>query len=166
MLTPSQTIGPFFPRALACRNGPPGPGIVVEGRVRDGAGAPVGDALVEVWQADADGRCQEPFGAFARVPTGEDGGFTIETVKPGPVPGPDGRRQAPHLVLGLLCRGILTRLVTRIYLDGEPANEHDPVLQCVPVERRHTLIARRLDEGRYRFDLKLQGDGETVFFDV
>ena len=170
MITPFQTIGPFFPEALSYRTAPGANGtrgvIVVEGTVRDGAGAPVGDALVEVWQADAAGRCQAPFGAFARVPTGPDGGFTIETTMPGSVAGPNGGNQAPHLVVGLLCRGILTRLLTRIYFEGESANEQDPVLQCVPAPRRHTLLARRLGEGRYRFDLALQGDGETVFFDV
>jgi protocatechuate 3,4-dioxygenase, alpha subunit len=170
VITPFQTIGPFFPEALSYRTATGASGtrgvVVVEGTVRDGAGAPVGDALVEVWQADAAGRCQAPFGAFARVPTGPDGGFTIETTMPGPVPGPNGGKQAPHLVVGLLCRGILTRLLTRIYFEGEPANEEDPVLQCVPAPRRHTLLARRLGEGRYRFELALQGDGETVFFDV
>jgi protocatechuate 3,4-dioxygenase alpha subunit len=182
-LTPSQTVGPFFHcarpfsrRASLVVEGTPGQPIVVEGMARDGAGAPVGDALIETWQADAAGRyhhpedrqddAANPFGGLARVATGEDGGFAIETVKPGPVPGPGGRMQAPHIVVGVLGRGILTRLVTRIYFEGEPANERDPILQCVPMERRRTLIARQIAEGRYHFDLVFQGEDETVFFEV
>jgi protocatechuate 3,4-dioxygenase, alpha subunit len=182
-LTPSQTVGPFFHcarpfsgRASLVVEGTRGQPIVVEGTVRDGAGAPVGDALIETWQADAGGRYHHPddlqdetansFAGLARVATGEDGGFAIETVKPGGVPGPAGRMQAPHIVVSVLGRGLLTRLVSRIYFEGESANERDPILQCVPVERRRTLIARQIAEGRYRFDLVLQGEDETVFFDV
>jgi protocatechuate 3,4-dioxygenase alpha subunit len=99
------------------------------------------------------------------VPTGADGSFVLETIKPGVVPGPDGRPQAPHLVVGILARGLLTRLVTRLYFADE-ANAPDPILALVPAPRRSTLIARRIAEGRYRFDIVLQGEGETVFFDV
>jgi protocatechuate 3,4-dioxygenase, alpha subunit len=183
-LTPFQTVGPFFHGALpfagggqVAGEGAGGTRIVVEGTVRDGAGALLPDVLIETWQADADGRYNHPehgqappgdprFDGFGRVATGEDGRFVIETVKPGAVPGPGGRPQAPHIAVGVLGRGILTRLVTRIYFDGEPANDHDPVLQLVPRERRHTLIARRIGEGRYRFDIAFQGEDETVFFDV
>jgi protocatechuate 3,4-dioxygenase alpha subunit len=176
--TPFQTVGPFFHGALpfarggtvVC-DGEAGGAVVIEGTVRDGAGEPAADALVETWQADPAGRYHPVAGArhfdgFARVVTDAAGRFTIETVKPGRVPGPGETLQAPHLLVGLLARGILTRLVTRLYFADEPSNAQDPILALVPKERRATLIAPRTGEGRYRFDLVLQGDGETVFFDV
>ncbi len=183
-LTPFQTVGPFFHHALPfeggetlSRDGARGQRIVIEGTVRDGAGAPMADALVEVWQANAAGRYNHPddardasldraFDGFGRSATDAAGRFSFATVKPGPVPGPAGRSQAPHVLVGLLGRGILTRLVTRIYFEDEPANDEDPILQLVPVGRRQTLLARREVEGRYRFDILVQGDHETVFFDV
>ena len=182
--TPSQTVGPFFHHALPfegggilVRPGTQGQRIVIEGTVRDGAGAPAADVLIESWQADAGGRYHHPedrqpqpmdeaFDGFGRVPTSDDGRFAIETVKPGAVPGPRGRAQAPHLVLGILGRGLLTRLITRLYFDDEAANAQDPILELVPAERRRTLVARRVAEGRYHFDIVLQGQDETVFFDV
>ena len=182
-LTPSQTIGPFFgvlvPRQgelVMAASGASGPRVAVTGVVRDGRGAPVPDALIEVWQADAGGRwshpddrraveCDAAFQGFGRIHTDSSGGFTINTRRPGAGPGPDGAPQAPHLLIGLFARGLLNRLVTRIYFDDEPANGQDPVLQRVPAERRSTLVAvRRAD--RYRFDIVLQGSRETVFFDV
>lgn len=182
-LTPSQTVGPFFailvPRRGRLRlnaDGAAGAPIRVEGAVRDGNGAAVPDALIEVWQADAAGRCHHPedlrrdgldpsFTGFGRVHTDPAGRFRIETIKPGRVPGP-GRPQAPHLLVGLFARGLLARLVTRIYFDDEPSNAGDPILQRVPADRRPTLIATRLGDGAYRFDIALQGPDETVFFDV
>jgi protocatechuate 3,4-dioxygenase alpha subunit len=182
--TPSQTVGPFFHHALPfegggilVRAGTRGKRIVIEGTVRDGAGAAAGDVLIETWQADAGGRYHHPedrqpqpmdeaFDGFGRVPTSDYGRFVIETVKPGAVPGPRGRAQAPHVVLGILGRGVLTRLVTRLYFDDEAANAQDPILEMVPANRCRTLIARRLAEGRYHFDIVLQGQDETVFFDV
>ena len=176
--TPFQTLGPFFHRALAfdrggtvARPGSAGRLIVIEGTLRDGEGAAVADALVESWQADAEGRYPQAapspaFDGFGRVATDAGGHFAIETVKPGTVPGPAGRPQAPHLVLGILARGILSRLVTRVYFADEPANEADPILQIVPPHRRQTLMAAPLAPGRYRFDVVLQGEGETVFFDI
>jgi protocatechuate 3,4-dioxygenase, alpha subunit len=182
--TPSQTVGPFFHHALPfegggilVRPGTQGERIVIEGMVRDGAGAPAADVLIESWQADAGGRYHHPedrqgqpmdseFDGFGRVPTSDDGHFAIETVKPGPVPGPQGRAQAPHVVLGILGRGVLTRLITRLYFEDEAANAQDPILEMVPAERRRTLVARRVAEGRYHFDIVLQGPDETVFFDV
>jgi len=182
--TPSQTVGPFFHHALpfdggaiVVRGGTKGTRIVIEGTVRDGAGAAATDVLIETWQADVGGRYHHPedrqpqpldadFDGFGRVPTSDDGRFTIETIKPGPVPGPSGRPQAPHIVLGILGRGILTRLVTRLYFDDEAANAQDPILEMVPADRRPTLVARRVADGRYRFDIVLQGQDETVFFDV
>ena len=181
--TPFQTVGPFFHRALPFARGgsvaagqAAGTAIVIEGTVRDGAGAPAADVLVETWQADPAGRYPLPgdpageaegaFDGFGRVETGADGRFVIETLKPGRVPFPGGRLQSPHLLVGIFARGILTRLVTRLYFADEPSNEEDPILALVPRERRATLIATRTSPGRYRFDVVLQGEGETVFFDV
>ena len=178
-LTPFQTVGPFFEVVMPApgrspRNlpGPEVRRILVEGIVRDGSGAPVPDALIETWQADASGRYREPgddptsFDGFGRIPTDDRGRFELTTIIPGSVPGPAGALQAPHLAVGVLARGVLTRLVTRIYFEGEPANQGDPILALVPPERRETLIARRLGGDRYRFDIVLQGPDETVFFDV
>jgi protocatechuate 3,4-dioxygenase alpha subunit len=183
-LTPFQTVGPFFDFGLIIPGGetiagPSASGrhIVVEGTVRDGAGDPLPDALVEIWQADASGRYRHPadehggatdpsFHGFGRVPTGDDGRFTFTTVMPGRVRGPDGTLQAPHVMVGVLARGVLTRLVTRMYFEDEPANTDDAVLALVPDGRRATLVAVRSGQDHYRFDVVLQGKGETVFFDV
>lgn len=182
--TPPQTIGPFFgvlaPQVGTVSIAPTGSSgarVTLTGTVVDGEGAAVTDALVEIWQSDADGRCasrreisrvppREEFNGFGRVATDDAGRFSIETVKPGPVPGPEDRSQAPHLVVGLFARGLLTRLATRVYFDDEPANGADPVLVCVPPQRRGTLIAVSTGPGHYRFDIALQGAHETVFFDV
>ena len=149
-LTPCQTVGPFFAilvpeqgRLSLVNENTPGRRIVLEGAIRDGAGRPVPDALVEIWQANAAGRCNHPedartagpdpaFDGFGRVHTDPEGCFRIDTVKPGPVPGPGGRPQAPHLLVGLFARGLLTRLVTRVYFDDEPSNAADPILAQVP----------------------------------
>jgi protocatechuate 3,4-dioxygenase alpha subunit len=183
-LTPFQTVGPFFAICLSepgcariATENATGRHITVEGTVRDGAGAVVPDSLVEIWQANAAGRYAHPddhqskpldpnFSGYGRAPTDADGRFVIQTVMPGRVPGPDGTQQAPHLLLGILARGILTRLVTRVYFDDEQSTQEDPILSLVPAERRATLIAKHTGDDRYRFDLILQGDGETVFFDV
>ena len=182
--TPSQTVGPFFAilvpeqgRLSLVADDTPGHRIVVDGTIRDGDGRPVPDALVEIWQANAAGRCNHPederttgpeptFDGFGRVHADGDGCFSIETIKPGPVPGPGGRPQAPHLVVGLFARGLLTRLVTRIYFDDEPANALDPILARVAPERRPTLVAARREPGRYSHAIVLQGPDETVYFDV
>ncbi|MFD7658867.1 protocatechuate 3,4-dioxygenase subunit alpha [Actinosynnema sp. NPDC059797] len=178
--TPSQTVGPFLHIGLLWDDGPHvvpegTPGAVwLRGRVLDGAGEPVTDALVETWQADPDGRFDHPddprgpapgWRGFGRSDT-RDGGYAVHTVVPGPVPGPDGAPQAPHIDVSVFARGMLHRTVTRVYFP-EHADAHaaDPVLRVVPADRRHTLIAARADDG-YRFDVRLQGDGETVFFDV
>ena len=183
-LTPFQTVGPFFAilvpeqgRLSLAAGDAPGQRIVIDGTVRDGAGGPVPDALIEIWQANAAGRCNHPddertngrdptFDGFGRVHADDAGGFSIETIKPGPVPGPEDRPQAPHLLVGLFARGLLTRLVTRIYFDDEPANRDDPILVEVAPDRRPTLVAARRGEGRYTHTIVLQGPGETVFFDV
>jgi protocatechuate 3,4-dioxygenase alpha subunit len=183
-LTPFQTLGPFFDFGLVLPNGgtvapraAPGRHVTITGTVRDGAGDPLPDALIEVWQANAAGRYGHPaddrqgaidpaFDGFGRVATDELGRFEFSTVIPGRVSGPDGSLQAPHLAIGLLARGLLTRLVTRLYFDGEPANAEDAVLALVPAGRRSTLLAKPEGANRYRFDIVLQGEGETVFFDV
>jgi protocatechuate 3,4-dioxygenase alpha subunit len=172
--TPSQTVGPFFSIGLPWPDGPfvvgaDAPGaFTISGTVFDGEGAPIPDAVVETWQAGADGRFGERdgFRGFARAATAEDGTFAIRTIKPAPVPSPDGATQAPHLAVSLFARGLLHRTVTRIYFaDEEAANAADPTLARVPAARRGTLLAHPVPDG-YRFDLHLQGPDETVFFDV
>jgi protocatechuate 3,4-dioxygenase, alpha subunit len=173
-VTPSQTVGPFFAIGLPWPEGPnvvgadePG-AFTIAGTVFDGEGTPIPDAVIETWQADEHGSFgeREGFRGFARVPTGDDGAWAIRTVKPAPVPGPAGAAQAPHLDVSVFCRGLLHRCVTRIYFaDEAAANAADPVLASVPEGRRETLLARRTDDG-YRFDIHLQGERETVFFDV
>jgi protocatechuate 3,4-dioxygenase alpha subunit len=182
--TPSQTVGPYFAIGLPW---PEGPHAVTEGTagairiggiVYDGAGTPVPDALIETWQADPDGRFADLHGhggpsqvagfrGFARYGEEDgDGEYEIVTVKPGPVPGLHGIAQAPHIDVSVFARGMLHRCVTRIYFGDEAeANAADPVLARVPAERRGTLIAEPIDGG-YRFDIRLQGEGETVFFAV
>jgi protocatechuate 3,4-dioxygenase, alpha subunit len=185
-ITPSQTVGPFLAIGLPWADGPfvvppdtPG-SIVIEGRVLDGAGQPVPDALVETWQADPGGRFDHPddprgpvpatagFRGFGRSATDLDGSYRIVTFRPGPLPCPGGGTEAPHLDVSVFARGLLDRVVTRIYFPGEAeANGGDPALTSIadPV-RIATLIAIDEAEGRFRFDIRLQGEGETVFFDV
>ncbi|MDQ3709603.1 MAG: protocatechuate 3,4-dioxygenase subunit alpha [Actinomycetota bacterium] len=186
-LTPSQTIGPFFGHALPFQDGPRAvdhraPGAVwLRGRITDGAGDPVTDALVETWQAGPDGNFDHPddarggsggtggggFRGFARCPTDADGCYAILTVKPGRVPMPDGELQAPHLDMSIFARGLLQRLVTRVYFADEPqANATDPVLRNIQDEAdRATLLAQPSGDG-YVFDIRLQDERETVFFIV
>jgi protocatechuate 3,4-dioxygenase alpha subunit len=170
-LTPSSTVGPFFSVALLDVLGPElvesaSPGAIrIEGVVRDGAGDAVRDAMLEIWQADPEGR-YSPGSGFGRCGTDADGRFHFVTVKPGRVPGPDGRPQAPHLALGVFARGLLKRLATRIYFpDEEEANAVDPVLSELDDAARATLVARQ-EEGVLRFDVRLQGEGETTFLAV
>jgi len=185
-LTPSQTVGPFLAIGLPWPDGPHVVGqdtagaITISGRVLDGTGAPVPDALVETWQAAPDGSFAHPddprgggdpgFRGFGRCPTDPDGRYQIITVRPGALPGPDGRMAAPHIDVSVFARGLLDRVVTRIYLGDEPeANAADPVLSSVTeASRRRTLVASAEGDrpGRFRFDIRLQGSGETVFFDV
>ncbi|HET7035882.1 MAG TPA: protocatechuate 3,4-dioxygenase subunit alpha [Thermomicrobiaceae bacterium] len=188
-LTPAQTVGPFFAPALLRadmrRNVVAGPEIAgerirIEGRVLDGEGAPVPDALVEIWQANSHGRYHHPadtrplpldprFTGFGRSGADEAGGYWFETIKPGRVPFDQERTQAPHIVVTVFSRGLLNHLVTRLYFEDEPANAEDPVLARVPAERRGTLLAKRSEEHGavvYRLDIVLQGSGETAFFNV
>jgi protocatechuate 3,4-dioxygenase, alpha subunit len=171
--TPSQTVGPFFAIGLPWPEGPhavaegtPG-AVAIAGAVCDGAGEPVVDAVIETWQSDPEGRFDGDFRGFARCGTDEETGrYRIVTVKPGPVPDGEGRMQAPHVDVSVFARGMLHRVVTRIYFADEPtANVADPVLATVPPERRRTLLALPTDDG-YRFDIHLQGPDETVFFAV
>jgi protocatechuate 3,4-dioxygenase alpha subunit len=180
--TPSQTVGPFFAIGLPWDAGPfavardSAGAIEVSGTVYDGRGEPVPDSLIETWQADPAGRFADLHGyggaselsgfrGFARCGTDEhDGRYEIVTVKPGRVAWPEGGEQAPHIAVSVFARGMLHRVVTRIYFADEPeANAEDPVLARVPQPRRSTLLAEPTDGG-YRFDIHLQGPNETVFF--
>lgn len=147
--------------------------------VFDGEGQGVDEGLIEIWQANADGKYNHPddpqdkpvdpnFLGFGRQATDENGVCVFETIKPGRVPGPNGTVQAPHLAVSVLARGILGRLPTRIYFAGDPANEKDPVLALVPKGRRETLMAQPVanQPGAWRFEIHLSGENETVFFDV
>lgn len=194
--TASQTIGPYFAYCLTpepwgrkgittnrlCAVDTPGEHIAIRGRVIDGTGEGVGDALVELWQANAAGRYRHPadkrsdlplddgFTGFGRAMTGADGGFSFETVKPGRVPGRGNQMQAPHVSLIVQARGMLSHAFTRFYFSDEAgANGEDAVLAQVEEARRPTLIAIREDTPGgpvYKLDIVLQGEGETVFFDA
>lgn len=188
-LTASQTVGPFFHDCLlregACINtlvapSTAGERIRVTGRVLDGDGAPVPDAMVEIWQANSHGRYNHPadaralpldpgFLGFGRSGVDAEGRYWFETVRPGPVPFDATTLQAPHIAVALFARGLLNHLYTRLYFADEPANAADPILLRVPEARRHTLIARREPAGAtaiYTLDLVLQGQGETAFFNL
>jgi protocatechuate 3,4-dioxygenase alpha subunit len=168
-VTPSQTVGPFFAIELPYGEGPyvvpegTAGAIWLRGRVIDGAGEPIPDALVESWQADP---TDAGFGGFGRSGTDSEGRWAILTLKPGPVPGPNGATQAPHLDLAVFARGLLHQLVTRLYFADEPeANAADPVLSSLDEKARITLIAPSTGDG-YEHDIHLQGPNETVFFAV
>ncbi len=201
-LTPSQTVGPYYAYGLTPEGrkrwkpddhyrwketvgddlvtpDAVGTRIQIEGVIYDGDGKPIDDAMLEIWQADAQGRYASPadsrarpnaaFKGHGRSATDASGGFAFHTIKPGPVPGPDGKMQAPHVVFAIFSRGMLRQVYTRMYFPDEAANAGDPILALVPADRRATLIATRPERGGqtvYRFDIRVQGDGETVFFDV
>jgi protocatechuate 3,4-dioxygenase alpha subunit len=168
MITPSQTVGPFFAIGLPWPDGPlvvpegSDGGIWLRGRVLDGEREPIPDALIETWQADPRGRYNgEGFRGFGRAETDEDGRWAIHTVKPGAV-----GEQAPHIAVSVFARGLLNRVVTRIYFPDEAeANAADPVLSQLDEAERATLVAVAEGDG-YRFDVRLQGPDETVFFAV
>lgn len=177
MSTAHQTVGPYWHLLEyegwndLLREGGPNAGvtgkpITLTGRITDGAGAPVTDALVEIWQADPEGRYDGPFHGFGRTCTDEAGRFRFRTVKPGPVPGRGNATQAPHVQLQLFARGLLRHLTTRAYFAGEVLNDRDPLLALVPQERRLTLIAQPAAPGEWVLDIRLRGDGETVFLDI
>jgi len=190
-ITPSQTVGPFFKYGLTpggqydwndaftsnlVTSDASGERIRIEGRVFDGDGIAVPDCMLEVWQADSQGRFADPqdrralpnaaFRGFGRCGTDNNGAYSFDTIKPGSVPDPDGKAQAPHILLAVFGRGMLRHLYTRIYFADEGGNAADPVLALVPADRRATLIASRKGDGVYTLDIRLQGEGETVFFDV
>jgi protocatechuate 3,4-dioxygenase alpha subunit len=184
-LTPSQTVGPYL--SIGLLNEEMGSSLVpdddtrairIRGQVLDGNGDPVPDGMVEIWQANAAGRYAHPaddredvpledgFRGFGRCGTVDDGRFEFTTVKPGRVPMPDGRLQAPHVVVGIFARGLLKRLATRMYFpDEEEANATDPVLAELGAEERTTLVAVA-EDGGLRFDIRLQGEAQTTFFAV
>ena len=201
-ITPSQTVGPFFAYGLTphsrCEWKPndnydwkdtvgadlvtpdaSGTRIRIEGQVVDGDGMPINDAMIEIWQADAQGRYAHPrddrarpntkFRGFGRSATDKNGFYSFDTIKPGPVPGPNGKAQAPHIVFCIFSRGMLRQIYTRLYFSDESSNAADPILSLVPGDRRGTLIAHKSARGDvavYRFDIRVQGENETVFFDI
>jgi protocatechuate 3,4-dioxygenase, alpha subunit len=201
-ITPSQTVGPFFAYGLTPKGraqwdpdgtyswketvgdnlitaDASGEKIHIEGRVLDGDGKPINDAMIEIWQADAQGRYASPadararpntkFKGFGRSATNKDGVYSFDTIKPGAVPGANGKMQAPHIVVCVYSRGMLRQIYTRLYFSDEAANSADAILALVPAERRGTLIAHkesRKGQTVYCFDIRVQGEGETVFFDI
>jgi protocatechuate 3,4-dioxygenase alpha subunit len=187
--TPSQTVGPFFHLGMArpewsdlAGGNPAGEKIAIEGRVIDGDGAPVPDAIIELWQANAAGRYNHPddartdkpidpnFRGFGRVATDAEGRFRVVTIKPGPVPGRGNALQAPHINIALFARGLLTHLFTRIYFADEAANAGDPLLSSIEDDAaRRSLLARPAQgtsPALYHFDIVLQGENETAFLDI
>jgi protocatechuate 3,4-dioxygenase alpha subunit len=192
-ITPSQTVGPYFKYGLTPGNDyqwndafsndlvtpdVTGERIRITGQIFDGDGKPINDSMLEIWQADSQGRFADPqdkrsipnsaFKGFGRCGTDANGAFSFRTIKPGVVPGPDGKPQAPHILLAVYARGMTQQAMTRVYFEDEASNATDPILALVPDNRRATLIAKR-EHGEpisYRFDVHLQGSKETVFFDV
>jgi protocatechuate 3,4-dioxygenase alpha subunit len=196
-LTPSQTVGPFYAYGLTPKGrahwdpdgtyswketvgdnlvtpDASGQKIQIVGVIRDGDGVPIPDAMLEIWQADSQGRYAHPrdprapnasFKGFGRSACNKNGEFGFDTIKPGEVPGPDGKPQAPHVVVCIFSRGMLRQIYTRMYFPDE-SNDGDPILALVPADRRHTLIAKKEKDGVYRFDIRVQGDDETVFFEI
>jgi protocatechuate 3,4-dioxygenase alpha subunit len=192
-ITPSQTVGPFFAPALTPGKDYPwhqpiandlitpdasGQRIRIEGCVFDCDGAPVNDAMIEIWQADAAGRYAHPadkqrpnakFTGFGRAGTDAEGRYFFSTIKPGSVAGPGDKPQAPHILVAVFARGLPRHAYTRIYFPDEASNAGDPILTLVPAGRRETLVSKREDRNGaavYVFDIRLQGENETVFFDV
>jgi len=171
LTTTSQTIGPYWHLlddqswADLTRFGATGDVITLTGRVIDGAGKPLTDACVEIWQSAPP--ASESFTGFGRAATDHAGGFRFKTIKPAPVPGPGNSQQAPHLALTILARGLLIHLSTRIYFAGDPANENDPILALIEdPARRATLLAEETGTGVWHLDISLQGEAETVFFEI
>ena len=184
--TTSQTVGPYFKIGFQWLNrdnlvgeGVSGERVTIQGQVFDGDGVPVPDAIQEIWQANAHGKYDHPediqdkplepgFKGYGRVPTSAEGAFRFVTIKPGPVPGPDGKEQAPHLLVSVFMRGVLRRFVTRIYFPDEPRNDADFILNLVDPARRSTLIAKKVAgaPGALEWNVVLQGPEETVFFDL
>jgi protocatechuate 3,4-dioxygenase alpha subunit len=183
--TTSQTVGPFFSIGMTRMKrddlvsaGTSGERVTIAGQVFDGDGKPVSDAILEIWQTNSYGKYAHPadeqdkpveasFSGFGRIPTDDEGKFRFTTIKPGQVPDLDGKLQAPHIVVSVFARGLLRRLVTRIYFPDEPGNAADFALNLVEASRRETLIAKKAAgvNGALKWDVVLQGSNETVFFD-
>ena len=184
--TTSQTVGPFFKIGLdwlyrdnLAGGSVSGERVTIQGRVIDGDGNGVPDAVIEIWQANARGKyahvedrqdkpLDQSFSGFGRIPTDSEGGFRFTTIKPGTVPGPEGKQQSPHLMISVLMRGLLRRLTTRMYFPNDSGNEGDPILNLIDPKRRATLVARPLPDstGALEWNVILQGPAETVFFDL
>jgi protocatechuate 3,4-dioxygenase, alpha subunit len=184
--TTSQTVGPYFRIGMEWLNcdslapdGVAGERVTIRGRIFDGDGVSVPDALVEIWQANSCGRYAHPedmqdkpldpeFRGYGRIPTDNGGAFRFTTIKPGSLPGPGGKLQAPHLVVSVFMRGLLMRLATRMYFPNDARNTDDPILNLVEPQRRPTLIARTspTEAGVLEWDIVLHGINETVFFDL
>lgn len=184
--TPWQTVGPFFSigftwqyRENIAEPGVDGERVSISGRIFDGDGKPVPDGIVEIWQANSQGKYAHPddaresradagFTGYGRVPTDAEGRFHFTTIKPGRVPGPNGKLQAPHLAISIFTRGLLRRLTTRLYFPDEPSNAEDFALNLVDADRRGTLVAKKADgpAGTLEWNVVMQGAGETVFFDI
>lgn len=193
-ITPSQTVGPYFAYGLTplkdydwkdtfgsdlVTADADGERIRIEGHVADGDGIPITDCMLEIWQADSQGRYASPgdsrarpnalFHGFGRTPTDRNGRYAFDTIKPGRVPGLNDKLQAPHIVIAVYARGMLRQSYSRIYFADEDLNGEDGILALVPAERRDTLIAQKSTrDGRtiYTFDIRMQGEAETVFFEV
>ncbi|MFL9582184.1 protocatechuate 3,4-dioxygenase subunit alpha [Stenotrophomonas sp. AB1(2024)] len=181
--TPWQTVGPYYRLGLEplyrveiAPAAALGERIEVQGQVFDGVGVPVSDAVLEIWQADAQGIYAHPedprhathdpaFAGWGRVPTDDQGRFSFTTIKPGSVAGPRGEPQAPHLMVLVFMRGLLRAASARLYFSDASSNASDPILALVPAERRDTLVAQASGTGQYRWDVHMQGERETVFFD-
>ncbi|HTQ63037.1 MAG TPA: protocatechuate 3,4-dioxygenase subunit alpha [Candidatus Solibacter sp.] len=181
-----QTVGPFFKigfswlyRDNLAGSGVSGERVEISGRILDGDGKPVPDGIIEIWQANSNGKYAHPddaqekpieegFTGYGRVATDDEGRFHFTTIKPGRVPGPGGKPQAPHLAISVFTRGLLRRLVTRVYFPDEPSNTEDFALNLVEPARRGTLIAKIIEgePSKLEWNVKMQGEGETVFFDV
>jgi len=186
-LTSSQTVGPYFHLGLIqegqstlVESGTKGERIALLGQVSDGNGTPITDAMIEIWQANAAGRYDHPtdaqdkpldpaFHGFGRAAVDGTGHYRFETIRPGAVPGRGNAMQAPHIAVTVFARGLLLHLNTRLYFAGEALNDADPVLALVPDDRRQTLIATPVAGEpipTYRFDIRIQGERETVFFEI
>ncbi len=181
--TPWQTVGPYYRLGLEplyrveiAPAGARGERVQVQGQVFDGVGVPVADAVLEIWQADAQGIYAHPedprhadhdpvFDGWGRVPTDAEGRFAFTTIRPGSVPGPRGQAQAPHLTVLVFMRGLLRAASARLYFSDAPGTADDPILALVPAERRSTLVAQAQGNGLYHWDVRMQGEHETVFFD-
>jgi protocatechuate 3,4-dioxygenase alpha subunit len=176
--SPSQTVGPFFHIGFdrlyvndLTAKGVSGERVIISGKIIDGDGKPITDAVIEIWQADAQGQysnsADAKFKGYGRIPTDEHGRYNFVTLKPGRVAGTEGELQAPHIAVSIFMRGLLKRLVTRIYFPDEASNNEDTILKLTPSERRATLMANKLasDATKLEWNIVVQGKQETVFFD-